>query len=631
LDASPHRAARMTADTLPAASAASAAYPPIGDYAIIGNCRTVALVSRHGSIDWLCLPCFSGPSLFAALLDQRHGGRFALTPREIVRIERAYLDHTNVLRTTFHCRNGAMQLTDFMMAVPPDNPLQPAHEIVRIVQCIDGEIALDAVYEPRPFYAARVPRLVHRGRLGWLCAERGMAAYLNTDIELASAGPGCLRGSATLHAGESRQALLDYSENDVGVINPLGAAVTHRLDTTVRWWNNWCAQCAYGGRYRDAVERSFLTLKLLAYSPSGAVIAAPTSSLPEGPRGDRNWDYRYCWLRDTSLVLQSFIDLGFYRESEAFLGWLLHATRLTQPRLQVVYDVFGETALDERILTQLEGYRGIGPVRVGNAAHEQLQLDVYGEVILTACSFASRGGKLDRYEQELLVGFGESVRALWRSPDRSIWEIRLPPRANTYSRLMCWTALDRLLQLHEMIGLRIDAPAFRRARDEIREDIEAHGYDAALQSYVGFYGGPYADASLLLMARYGYIEADYPRMVGTWRYIERTLSVDGLLYRYQSAGGAYDGLQGEENLFAICTFWLVDYLARLGEVDQAMALFDKLLGLANDVGLYAEEFDAKTQAPLGNFPQAFTHVGLITAALSIEQALAGKRGKEIAE
>ncbi|HSQ02941.1 MAG TPA: glycoside hydrolase family 15 protein, partial [Burkholderiales bacterium] len=303
----------------------------------------------------------------------------------------------------------------------------------------------------------------------------------------------------------------------------------------------------------------------------------------------------------------------------------------TQPRLQVVYDEFGETALKERTLPQLEGYRGIGPVRVGNAAHEQLQLDVYGEVILTACSFASRGGRLDRYEQDLLVGFGQSVRALWRTPDRSIWEIRLPPRANTYSRLMCWTALDRLLRLHELIGLKIDGQAFRNDLAAIREDIETHGYDPTLQSYVGFYGGPYADASLLLMARYGYIDADHPRMVGTWRYIERTLAVDGLLYRYDSAGGAYDGLQGEENLFAICSFWLVDYLARLGEVDEAIALFDKLLALSNDVGLYAEEFDARTKAPLGNFPQAFTHVGLITAALSIEQALTGKRGKEIAK
>jgi GH15 family glucan-1,4-alpha-glucosidase len=295
----------------------------------------------------------------------------------------------------------------------------------------------------------------------------------------------------------------------------------------------------------------------------------------------------------------------------------------------VLYDVFGETRLTERELPNLEGYRGLGPVRIGNAAHEQLQLDVYGDVVLTACDFVERGGTLDAYERDLLVGFGKSVRDLWREPDQSIWEIRLPPRHNTYSKFMCWTALDRLLRLNERIGLAIDAGAVRAACEAIRADIEANAFDPELQSYVGYYGSKAPDASLLLLARYGYVDAKDPRMLGTWHYIETKLSKDGLLFRYPP-GPVYDGVGGNENLFGICSFWLVDYLARLGEHAKACELFEKLLGYANDVGLYAEEIDANTKTPLGNFPQAFTHVGLITAALAIAQSKAAPRGQEVA-
>jgi len=395
-----------------------------------------------------------------------------------------------------------------------DAALEPEHEIVRLMECTRGSVVLDALYQPRPGYG-RAMRIVRRGKLGWLCEYRGLAAYLLTDLELAPCGEAALGAATTLHAGEKRQAALTFCDNDVAVINPLGEALEHRLQETVRWWRGWCNHCSYRGPHADAVRRSALTLKLLTYSLSGAVVAAPTTSLPEGPSGDRNWDYRYCWLRDTSLVLQSFVDLDYYKEARSFLAWLLHATRLTQPRLQVMYDVFGETALTEHRLDRFEGYCGIGPVRIGNAAHEQLQLDIYGDVVLTACDFVERGGQLDSYEKNLLVGFGESVRALWRSPDRSIWEIRVPYRQNTYSKLMCWTALDRLLHLNRRISLGLDDAAYGAERDRIRADIEAHGYNAQVGSYVGYYGGTAADASLLLMARYGYLPADDPRMVGT--------------------------------------------------------------------------------------------------------------------
>ena len=606
-------------------------YLPLGDYAAIGNCRTLALVGRNGSIDWLCMPHFSGPSFFAALLDAHHGGRFAITPREIRSVERGYLPETNVLRTRFRCGEGELELTDFMTLRDGDQGamIEPAHEIVRIAECTRGSVVVDAVYQPRPGYGSTRPRITRCGKLGWMCQHRGLAANLLSDLQFDAHADATLTATTTLAAGERRYATVGFCESDIAVINPVGCTMDERLAETAKWWERWCLRCRYGGPYAAAVRRSALALKLLTYCLSGAVVAAPTTSLPEGPTGDRNWDYRYCWLRDTSLVLQSFIDLGYVREAESFLAWLLHATRLTQPRLQVMYDVYGETSLPEREIPYFEGYRGLGPVRIGNAAHRQLQLDVYGDVILTAAGYVARGGRLDEYEKQLLAGFGGSVRELWQCPDRSIWEIRADARHNTYSKMMCWTALDRLLRLDSELGLGIDRAGYAADRGRIRADIDAHGYNRDLGGYVGYYGGEAADASLLLMTRCGYVEASDPRMIATCRHIERTLSVNGLLYRYPP-GGAYDGVPGDENLFAICSFWLVDYLARLGEVDRAAKLFERLLGLANDVGLYAEEFDTRTLAPLGNFPQAFTHVGLIAAALSLEDAMRGKRGREVA-
>lgn len=607
-------------------------YPPIGDYAVIGDCRTIALVSREGSVDWLCLPHFSAPSWFAALLDKDGGGRFAVRVRELRQAAHRYVADTNVLVTQMHGPGGTMQLTDSVSVISEDRALElaPEHELIRLVECTEGEVDVEVFFQPRPHYGLSVPKLRDRGKLGWQCVCNGDVAFLQTDIPLREIEPGVLYGTTRLRAGDKRQVVYGYCENDVSIIAPLGPAIEHRVEATQRWWKQWSAQCLYEGPYRAAVLRSALTLKLLTYSLSGAVIAAATTSLPEGDTGDRNWDYRYCWLRDTSLVLQSFIDLGFYAESESFLAWMLHATRLTQPRLQVMYDIYGETALTERELPHLSGYRNLGPVRIGNGAHDQLQLDIYGDSVQTAYDFVDRGGYLDRYERRLLRGFGRVVLNCWRLPDAGIWEIRGEPRHNTYSKLMCWTTLHRLLELDKRVGLKLDRDLYERELQSIREDIDRHAYDPARNTYVGYYGGTVPDASLLLMARYGFLEARDPRMVGTYRFIERELGVDGLLFRYPPGAG-YDGVGGSENLFGICCFWLVDYLARLGDRDKAQRLFEQLLGYASDVGLYAEEFDLHTKAPLGNFPQAFTHVGLITAALSLEQAHEGRRGQEISK
>jgi len=602
---------------------AAEAQPSIADYAAIGNCKTLALVSRHGSIDWMCLPNFSGSSIFAALLDRERGGCFAIMPGEVLRVEQEYLPDTNVLRTLFHCRHGSAELVDAMAIGAGDlraqHDLVAAHEVLRIFRCLDGEVEVRVLYEPRPEYARTLPRITARGRLGWQCTLGGTNLHLLTDFDLVPTGPATLEATQVLRRGEQRQASLSSCENEIAVVAPLNDALQQRLDATVAWWRSWCARCQYDGPYRRAVMRSCLALKLLSYCLSGAVVAAGTTSLPVAAHGERNWDYRYCWLRDTSLVLQSFMDLGYDDESGAFLAWLLNATRLTQPQLQVVYDVYGETSLRERQLPQLRGYHGIGPVRLGNAASTQLQLDVYGEVVLTACDFVQRGGNLDRFEKQLVAGFARTAASLWRMPDQGIWEIRLPPRHNTYSKLMCWAAIDRAIKLQEQIDLPIDAAHLSRERDALREDIDRHGYDATLQSYVGRYGSSDADASLLLIPRLGYVDIADPKMQGTLRHIEQQLSVDGMLYRYPP-GPQYDGVDGGENLFVICSFWRVECLARAGRIDDAQALFDRLLALRNHVGLLTEEVDARRLELRGNFPQAFSHAGLITAALALQAA-----------
>ncbi|HJW26596.1 MAG TPA: glycoside hydrolase family 15 protein [Rhodocyclaceae bacterium] len=597
-------------------------YEPIGDYAAIGDCRSAALVSRTGSIDWLCLPDFSSPSIFAALLDRRRGGRFLIRPRDVTRVERRYVGRSAVLETTFHCASGMVRLTDLMPMPEGDEAVR---YVDRLVDCLEGQAVVDVAYQPQPDYGRQAVHLDSRDGGVWLCGLAGASLLLHTEVPLAD-GAGWAGGSCALAAGEQRRFVLAFAPQVAAVrADPPMAAVAKAR--TVNWWEAWCSRCSYDGPHPDLVMRSCLTLKLLTCCSSGAVIAAATTSLPESMTAERNWDYRYCWLRDTSLLLQSFIDMGFEDESAAFLGWLLKIGR--KPRIQPLYDLNGCPVPDEEVLAHLEGYRGRGPVRIGNSAHQQLQLDIYGELIQTAYRFAVRGGTLTEAERRLLAGLGDSVCRLWRQPDQSIWETRSPPRHYTYSKLMCWVALDRLLALNQLVPMPIQEDDLRLERDLIRREIDARGFDHTIGGYVGYFGGSDPDASLLLMVRYGYVRADDPRMAGTYRYIMERLAVDGFLLRYPP-GEDYDGVKGAENLFAVCSFWVVDYLARSGRVDEALQLFERLLGLANDVGLYSEQFDTASRLALGNFPQAFTHSGLVTAALAIEQALKGKRGHQIA-
>jgi GH15 family glucan-1,4-alpha-glucosidase len=599
----------------------NASYPPIGDYALIGDCRSAGLVSREGSLDWLCLPRFDSPSIFAAVLDTEKGGRFLVRPIGEFRTERRYLANTNVLETVFRTPTGACVLRDLMSVSSEENKrahLTPEHEVLRELEGLEGEVEVEILYDPRPDYGRIRPLLGQRGALGLRCAVGGTSLTLRSELplELTDGDPGA-RGVARIRSGEREYLSLTYSMEAPAVIPLLGEAARGRIERTVRWWQEWANRCAYEGPYRDAVVRSALALKLMTYAPSGALVAAPTTSLPEAIGGVRNWDYRYCWLRDASFTLRALFALGYREEAEAYTGWLLHATRLTWPELHVLYDVFGEAKLPERELPHLEGYAGSRPVRIGNDAQGQLQLDVYGEVINGAARFLDRGGRFDRDTSRMLDGLGRTVCRRWREPDEGIWEGRSGRFHNTHSKVLCWVALDRLIEMHEAGYLAVSVDLFRANRDEIRKEIEARGYNERIGSYTRTFDGDEMDASLLTLPMYGYVEGTNSRMRSTCARIHEKLARDGLVYRYEATTD--DGLPPGEGAFGLCSFWAVECVARGGNVEGAARTFERLLAYANDVGLFAEEIDPDTGAALGNFPQAFTHIGLINAALTLAE------------
>jgi GH15 family glucan-1,4-alpha-glucosidase len=590
----------------------------IEDYGVIGDCRTAVLISRAGSVGWLCLPDFSSPSVFADILDRSVAGQFSIKPHGEFKTTRRYVDKTLVLETTFEGSQGAVRLTDVVPVLDGAESLQPMREILRIMEGLSGELDLEICVEPRPNYGRTKPQTRDRGRLGWSYSWSNELLSVRSDVPLSRAGE-ALQASVRIRAGERVCLSLCYVKADLGVLPLLGRDAAERLERTIKWWQGWSDRCTYDGPYKNAVLRSALTLKLLNFSISGAIVAAPTTSLPEAVGGERNWDYRYCWLRDAGLTMQAFIGLGCHGEARAFLSWLLHATRLTWPELQVVYDVYGLTRLQEGELAHFEGYRGSRPVRIGNGAYSQQQLDVYGEVVFAADAYVNGGGTLEPVECRMLEGFGKVVVKKWREADHGIWEVRGEPKQYTFSKLMCWLALDRLLDLHEKGALALGklAEQFRQEREAIADVIEQQGFNAEIGSYVGELGGSAVDASLLLMPCVGYKQADDPRIVSTYRRISQRLGRNGLLYRYERGS---DSLGSEEGAFGICSFWAVHHLACRGDLNEAKRLFEHVLSFANDLGLFAEEIDPDTGAALGNFPQAFTHVGLINAAIAMEQA-----------
>lgn len=599
-------------------------YPDIGDYGLIGDCRTAALVSRSGSVDWLCLPSFSSKSVFAAILDNKRGGHFLLRPASDYHVSRRYLGHTPVLETTFEAADGILRVRDVMPANAGKyaSNLQPQRELLRIVEVIEGEPELLVEFKPRLDYGRKPAQFERMGTIGWRYVSGEEIYLLRSDVPLqADDGGEALCGRVRLQAGDRRHLSFSYTRQDVATLPLLGGMADLRLKDTCTWWENWSALCCYQGPDRETIVRSAITLKLLDHALSGAVIAAPTASLPENVGGTRNWDYRYCWLRDAAFTFRSFVELGYRNEADAFLGWLLHSTRRTWPELRVFYDAFGGLDIDEAELEHMEGYRGSRPVRIGNGAKDQLQLDVYGEVVLAAYDFVRAGGELDYLEARMLRGLGETVCRLWREPDEGIWEIRAEPRHYTYSKMMCWVALDRLLRLHEAGKVKVPAGRFRRECAALTEAIEARGFNRELNSYVAAFDGDQPDGSLLLFARRGYIDARDPRMLGTYEFHERELGLNGLIYRYRNG---FDHLLEPEGAFTACSFWAVDCLVEQGQIEEAHQRFEHLLSFGNDLGLFAEEIDAETGAQCGNFPQAYSHLALIDAALSLSRARVGR-------
>jgi GH15 family glucan-1,4-alpha-glucosidase len=590
----------------------------IQDYGVIGNCRSAALVGRSGSIDWLCWPRFDSPSLFAAVLDRNRGGHFLIAPSEPFTAARAYADESNVLVTTFTTEAGEARLTDLMPVMSEEDKattLSPEHEILRVCECVHGAVEMRLDFQPRPDYARRVVPIRATPRLGFRVEDARRLYTLRADRPLALAGADGVAGLFTLTAGQRATVSLTFDHDGPAVLPPLGPDATRAVERTTAWWWRWAARCNYDGPYRDAVVRSVLALKLLNYAPSGAIIAAPTTSLPERIGGDMNWDYRFCWVRDSALTVASLSDLGYDDEASAFFDWLLHSTRLTRPALRVLYDVHGGVPAAEVTLDHLAGHLGSRPVRIRNAAAGQLQLDGYGELVEAVAEMCRRGRRLARETQSMLRQIGEFICANWRRPDQGIWEPREPPSHHTYSKAMCWVALDRLLQLHRGGFIRrLPADRFVRERAAIRTEIERAGFNAALGSYTEKLGGDTVDASLLLLGRYGYLLATDARMRSTYGVImNRLRAAPGLIFRNQAA------LDLHEGAFGICSSWVTEHLAGGGgSLAEAEGWFRQYLGYANDLGLYAEEVDPATGAALGNFPQAFSHVGLISAALAIE-------------
>lgn len=613
--------------TAPAQPGTEQGYPPINDYALIGDTRTAALVSQQGSIDWCCLPDFDSPSVFAAVLDRFNGGRLRVGPVEEAEVQRRYIDGTPVLETRFRTRTGTLKLTDFMpMIEGAQREIEPERQIVRMLEVEDGEVEVELIFAPRPGYASGTPRLRRRGRIGWTFEWGASFHLLRTDLHVEQTVGGRLEGRTRLAAGETAYVSFSFTCRDIGVIPRLRTESEHKRDRTLDWWEGWSSRIAYDGPYADVVHRSALALRLMTFSQSGAVVAAPTSSLPESMGGARNWDYRYCWLRDAYFLLRSFLGLGLTAEADAFFNWLLHATQLTRPQLGLLYGLYGGTKLTEHILPQFEGYRRSGPVRRGNSAAEQLQLDVYGSVVVAVHGYVEKGGgPLEPSDKRALIGFGERICEIWREPDDGIWEFRGPRRHTTYSKVMCWAGLDCLLRLDEE-GL-IDAPAerFRTEAHLLKETILREAWSDERQAFTGAFGWDFLDASVLEMPRLKIIDACDPRMKSTFEQIEKALGHGPLLRRYEHGS---DPWASQEGAFGICGFWAAEYLAQCGRVDEARARFEALLGCGNDLGLFAEEVDPETGDALGNFPQALTHCGVINAALAIDAA--ERAGKEAA-
>jgi GH15 family glucan-1,4-alpha-glucosidase len=591
---------------------------PIEDYAIIADTQTAALVGRNGSIDWLCVPRFDSGAIFAALLGTEENGHWTIAPAgEIRSVRRRYRSETLVLETEFETDDGVVRLIDFM---PPRGE---APDLVRIVEGVRGQVPMTMRLRLRFGYGKVVP-WVYREQ-GDLVAVAGPdAAWLRTPVETHGENM-ATRADFTVAAGDRTPFVLTWRPSHLPPPEPVDPI--EELGATEGYWRGWVSACTYEGEWRDAVVRSLLTLKALTYAPTGGIVAAATTSLPEKLGGVRNWDYRFCWLRDATITLQSLLYSGFQSEAKAWRKWLLRAIAGNPAELQIMYGVAGERRLDEYVADWLTGYDG-NPVRIGNAAAEQFQLDVYGEVMDALHQGRRAGLKADDPAWGLQVKLMDYVRDHWMEPDEGIWEVRGGPKQFVHSKLMAWVAVDRAVKAVQEFNLDGPIDEWTKLRETIREDILKHGYDKKRRTFTQFYGSEELDAALLMVPLVGFLPAEDERVTGTVAAIEEHLLRDGFVQRYtQHADTDVDGLPPGEGAFLACTFWLADNYALMGRHEEAREVFERLLALRNDVGLLSEEYDTEAGRLVGNFPQAFSHVPLIDTARTLTDAVAATEAR----
>ena len=611
-----YSAARRLNDPFRFTDDGAAAELPIDARGMIGDGHTVALVRADGAIDWLCWPRFDSPSVFGALLDRERGGLTAITPaaRPYESLQR-YDPDTNVLETLFTIPGrGAVRLTDFM---PWSNdPRAAIHEVHRRIECVEGEVELDVIFDPR-FGYGRPPVAIEHGEHGVLARGEGgerLAAIVDSRAPFRDRPAGGVELRLALTAGQRRWMVLSW---DARTPEPVAAyRPFEHLRATRQHWRQWCSRFAYDGPYRHHVLRSALCLKLLIYAPTGAMVAAPTTSLPEWIGGSRNWDYRYAWARDAALAIRAENLLGFSTEARDFFHFM-RDTIVPDDGLQVMYAITGGPVPEERILGDFAGYRGSTPVRVGNGARDQIQLDTAGALVDAAHLFEHFGGSLSLRAWRKIMHVIERVEGAWRDPDHGIWEPRDGKRHNVHSKLMCWLAMDRGAGIASIFGARDLRDDWRNAAELIHDDICARGRSRDGRHFVAAYGHDHADASLLLMPIHGFLPDDDPRMIETVAWVRRELGTGPFLHRYHIG----DGVGGAEGAFLLCGFWLAEALAIQGRLDEAQEVFVAHAQASNHVGLLAEEIDPTSREQLGNFPQAFSHLGLINAAMRIDLAL----------
>jgi GH15 family glucan-1,4-alpha-glucosidase len=594
------------------------AYLPIEKYGVIGDMRSIALVGKNGSIDWCCLPAFDSPSVFGAILDDAKGGFWSLSPVAQSKIRQMYLPDTNVLMTRFFSDEGMAEVTDFMPVG------RDPRQIIRIAKAIRGPIRFRMECRPA-FDYAREPHEIafDRERRSAMFTSPRQQFVLHAGRPLDRDGPAAV-AEFTLEGGEEAVFALCHSDGKADgslVKQPVDGLAL--LQETVRYWRGWARQSRYGGRWRETVTRSALVLKLLTYEPTGAIVAAPTTSLPELVGGVRNWDYRYTWVRDAAFTVYSLMRLGYTSEAGAFACFMQARAKEEEPKngpLDVMYGIDGRHELPEFELGHLDGYRGSRPVRIGNAAAEHLQLDIYGELMDSIYLYDKYGAPLSYDMWSTVERLLDWVMGHWEEDDRSIWEVRGPSRPFTFSKLQCWVALDRGVRLARKRSFPSERNRWREERDRIYRTIMRDGWNEQERAFTQYFGSSAVDASALMMPLMLFVAPSDPRMLSTLDRIRRDLGTDSLLLRYRVGEASHDGLPGAEGFFTVCSFWLVEAMARAGQVEEAQLLFEKLLGYANHLGLYSEEIGARGEL-LGNFPQGLTHLGLISAAFNLDRLL----------